>query len=109
MRLDLIYLLQGISTTHLTPFEVLTAINHAQLQLNRTFSNEEIKSGVLADLMIDEDFNFEETVSLLLYRLESVMYQMSLNNEPEFVPSSYHISFHSYNIYLFQSKNLAAD
>ena len=48
---------------HLTPFEVLTAINHAQLQLNRTFSDEEIRSGVLADLMIDEDFNFEESVS----------------------------------------------
>ena len=53
---------------HLTPFEVLIAVNHAQLQLNRTFSDEEIKSGVLADLMIDEDFNFEETVSLLLLR-----------------------------------------
>ena len=73
------------------PFQVLTAINHAQLWLNRTFSDEEIKSGVLADLMIDEDFDFETTVSLLFYRLESVMYQTLLNDEPEFVPSLHYI------------------
>ena len=42
-----------------------------------TFSDEEIKLGILADLMIDEDVNFEETVSLLPYGLESIMYQMS--------------------------------
>ena len=77
------------------------AINHAQLRLNRTFSDEEIKSGVLADLMIDEDFNFEETVSLLLYGLESVMYQMLLNNKPEFVPSLYHISSYLYSTYYY--------
>ena len=61
---------QGISTTHLTPFEVLTAINHAQLRLNCTFKVEEIQSGILADLMIEEDFTFEETVSLRFYKLE---------------------------------------
>ena len=79
----------------------MTAINHTQLRLNRTFSDEEIKSGVLADLMIDEDFDFEETVSLLLYGLESFMYQTSLNDKVEFVLSSYYFPF--------SPKNLAAD
>ena len=36
-----IYIFQAISTMHLTRFEVLTAINHAQLHLNRTFKEEE--------------------------------------------------------------------
>ena len=48
---------------HLTPFEVLTAINHAQLQLNRTFKEEEFASGQVGKLMIAEDFDFEKTVS----------------------------------------------
>ena len=51
--------------THLTPFEVLTAINHAQHRLRRNFTPEEIESGELGSLMIDEDFDFETTVSLL--------------------------------------------
>ena len=54
-------------------------------------SDEEIKSGLLADLMIDEDFNFEEMVSLLPYGLESVIYWMWLNDKPEFVPSLHFI------------------
>ena len=51
--------------THLTPFEVLTAINHAQHRLGRKFTPEEIESGGLSGLMIDADFDFEATVSLL--------------------------------------------
>ena len=57
-----IYFFQGISTMHLTPFEVLTAINHAQLRLNRTFK-EEFANGQVGKLMIAEDFDFEKTVS----------------------------------------------
>ena len=57
--------LQGISTMHLTPFEVLTAINHAQLRLKRTFKEEEV-----GKLMIAEDFDFETTVSFPFYELE---------------------------------------
>ena len=41
--------------------------------------------------MIDEDFDFETTVSLLFYGLESVMYQTLLNDKPEFAPSLYYI------------------
>ena len=48
-------LLQGISTMHLTPFEVLTAINHTQLRLKRTFKEEEFTSGEVGKLMIAED------------------------------------------------------
>ena len=51
--------------THLTPFEVLTAINHAQHHLGDKFTSEEIESGGLSGLMIDADFDFETTVSLL--------------------------------------------
>ena len=61
-------------------------------RLNRTFSDEEIKSGILADLMIDEDFDFETTVSLLSYGLEADTYHTLLNNEPEFAQSSYYFS-----------------
>ena len=48
---------------HLTLFEVLTAINHAQLRLGRTFKEEEFMSGQVGKLMIAEDFDFEKTVS----------------------------------------------
>ena len=50
---------------HLTPFEVLTALNHAQMRLKRTFKEEEFTSGEVGKLMIAEDFNFEMTVSSL--------------------------------------------
>ena len=48
---------------HLTPFEVLTALNHAQMRLKRTFKEEEFTSGEVGKLMTAEDFNFETTVS----------------------------------------------
>ena len=49
---------------HLTPFKVLTAINHAQLRLGRTFKEEEFMSGQVGKLeMIAEDFDFKKTVS----------------------------------------------
>ena len=47
----------------LTPFKVLTAINHAQLRLGRTFKEEEFRSGQVGKLMIAEDFEFEKTMS----------------------------------------------
>ena len=53
---------------HLTPFEVLTAINHAQLRLKRTFKEEEFTNGEVGKLMIAEDFDFETTVSFLFLR-----------------------------------------
>ena len=50
---------------YLTPFGVLTAINHAQMRLKRTFKEEEFSSGEVGKLMIAEDFDFETTVSWL--------------------------------------------
>ena len=50
---------------HLTPFEVLMAINHTQMRLKRNFKEEEFSSGKVGKLMIAEDFNFETTMSLL--------------------------------------------
>ena len=66
--------------THLTPFEVLTAINHAQHCLGCKFTSEEIESGGLSGLMIDADFDFETTVSLLRYEPEfAVLYTLIPN------------------------------
>ena len=69
---------------HLTPFEVLTAINHAQLRLNQTFKEEEFANGQVGKLMIAEDFDFEKTMSLTFYKLKFVSYWLLLSHEPEF-------------------------
>ena len=53
---------------HLTPFEVLTALNHAQMRLKHTFKEEEFTSREVGKLMIVEDFDFETAVSSLLLR-----------------------------------------
>ena len=57
---------------HLTPFEVFTAMNHAQLRLNRTFKEEKFANGQVGKLMTAEDFDFEKTVSLTFHKLEFV-------------------------------------
>ena len=99
------YIFQGISTMHLTPFEVLTAINHAQLRLNQTFKEEEFANGQVGKLMIAEDFDFEKTVSLTFYKLEFVLLPASLE-----LRTRVHVSSNSkYNYYIFQSKVLSED
>ena len=55
-------LVQGLSTTRLTPMEVLAAIQHAQIRLDKEFTKEEFLDGKIGGFMIPEDFNFEETV-----------------------------------------------
>ena len=91
---------------HLTPFEVLTAINHAQLRLNRTFKEEEFPNGQVGKLMIAEDFDFEKTLSLIFfYKLEFCFLPASLESR-----TRVHISSNSkYNYYVFQSKVLLED
>ena len=69
---------------HLTPFQVVTAINAAQLPLGRDFTQEEFDSGTIGQLMIDEDFDFEKAVSLQLYQLEFVVFQPLISHELEF-------------------------
>ena len=58
---------------HLTPFQVVTAINHAQLRLGRDFKQEEFDSGDVGQLMIDEDFDFEKAVSLYYFTNSSLL------------------------------------
>ena len=53
---------------HLTPFEVLMAINHTQLRLKHTFKEEEFTNSEVGKLMIAEDFDFESTVSFPFLR-----------------------------------------
>ena len=69
---------------HLTQFEVLTAINHAQLRLNRTFKEEEFANGQVGKLTTAEDFDFKKTVSLTFYKLDFVSYQLLLSHKPQF-------------------------
>ena len=74
-----------MSTVHLTPFQVVTAINHAQLRLGRDFKQEEFDSGAMGQLMIDEDFDFEKAVSSRFYQLESACFKDLFIHELEFV------------------------
>ena len=69
---------------HLTPFQVVTAINAAQLRLGRDFTQEEFDSGTIGQLMIDEDFDFEKAVSLQFHQLEFVVFQPPISHELEF-------------------------
>ena len=77
-----IYIFQGISIMHLTPFKVLTAINHAQLHLNRTFKEEEFANWQVGKLMIAEDFDFKKTVSLILTNSSLLLSSFSLVTNP---------------------------
>ena len=42
--------------------EVLAAIQHAQIRLDKEFTKEEFLDGKIGGFMTPEDFNFEETV-----------------------------------------------
>ena len=58
-------IIRVLSTVHLTPFQVVTAINATQLRLGPwTSSRRKFDSGTVGQLMIDEDFDFEKAVSL---------------------------------------------
>ena len=67
--------LQGISTAHLTPLQVLQAIQHVQLQLDYTFTKEDFLQGKVGAKMIQEDFNFEENVSQHLLSASATLQQ----------------------------------
>ena len=53
--------------TQLTPMEVLTTLQHAQLRLGRDFTREEFVKGKVGSFMLPEDFKPEETVSNITY------------------------------------------
>ena len=54
---------QGFTKFHFTPLEVLAVIEGIQLRLKRTFSAEEIESGILEDLIIESDYDVLRVVS----------------------------------------------
>ena len=64
--------MKGISTTHLMLYEVLTAITHAQECLDYVFTEEDFKEGKVESMMVAADFDFDEAVSLQLYKLRFV-------------------------------------
>ena len=68
-------ILQGISTAHLMPLQVLQAIQHAQLWLDYTFTKEDFLQGKVGTKMIQEDFNFEENVSHHLLSASATLQQ----------------------------------
>ena len=48
------FTIQGFSMTQLTPLEVLSSIQHAQLRLNREFTKEEFLEGKVSGFMLPE-------------------------------------------------------
>ena len=93
--------------THLTPFEVLTAINHAQHRLGRKFTPEEIESGGLSGLMIDVDFDFKATVSFVKYEPEFAVLYTVISNKLKLVNRV--CAPLLINNLSFQTKTLASD
>ena len=53
---------------HFIRLEVLAIIEGIQKRLDRTFTPEEIESGILEDLIIEDDYNIERVVSCIRTR-----------------------------------------
>ena len=54
---------QGFTKFNYTPLEVLAIIEHVQKHLNRVFSDEEIQSGILKDLLTEDDYDIVNVVN----------------------------------------------
>ena len=54
---------QGFSKFHFTPLEVLAVIEGVQKRTGKTFTREQIESGVLKDFITDEDYDLIRVVS----------------------------------------------
>ena len=63
------FLSQGFTQLHFTPLETLAIIEGAQKRVGKTFSREEIESGVLEDILIEEDYNLDRVVSFTFERV----------------------------------------
>ena len=68
--------LQGFTQLHFTPLETLAIIEGVQKRVGKTFSREEIESGVLEDILVEEDYNLDRVVSFTFERvcLQSLIY-----------------------------------
>ena len=67
---------QGFSTYHLTPLEVLTSIQHAELQLERSFTKEEFVNGQVGGFMTPDDFDQEITVCLVTHLIMHIYWRL---------------------------------
>ena len=54
---------QGFTKFNYTPLEVLAIIEHMQKHLNRVFSDEEIQSGILKNLLTEDDYHIVKVVN----------------------------------------------
>ena len=54
---------QGFTQLHFTPLETLAIIEGVQKHVGKTFSKEQIESGVLEEILIEEDYNLGRIVS----------------------------------------------
>ena len=55
---------QGFTKFNYIPLEVLAIIEHMQKHLNRVFSDEEIQSGILQDLLTEDDYDIVNVVNI---------------------------------------------
>ena len=53
----------------LGPMEVLSALQHAEYRLGREFMKEELHAGTIGQHMLPEDFDQEQTVSIVTHPL----------------------------------------
>ena len=60
---------QGFTQLHFTPLETLAIIEGVQKRVGKTFSREEIESGVLEEILIEEDYNLDRVVSFTFERV----------------------------------------
>ena len=56
---------------HFTPLEVLAIIEGIQKRTGKIYSREEIESGILEKVIIDEDYNIERVVSHIQTHFDS--------------------------------------
>ena len=61
--ITLVLLFQGISTVHLSPLQILHAVNHCQLRTGHTFMKDEWLRGEVGKFLTQEDLDFPTVVS----------------------------------------------
>ena len=67
--------LQGFKYTNFTASDAVKVLLNIERRLGRKFSRDEIESGVLKDLLIEEDYKIEKVVSShLISALLSLFY-----------------------------------
>ena len=60
---------QGFTQLHFTPLETLAIIEGVQKRVGKMFYREEIESGILEEILIEEDYNLDCVVSFTFERV----------------------------------------